>query len=173
MNIYKMFKNNKIAILLVLLISPFFLSFGLHKYYISIYQIDYIPNKKRVEITARIFADDLNNALEKKYKTTSYLGSNKENAEDLILLKRYFSEKFFVKVNGQKKEVKFLFKELETNVVICYLKIENVAKISDFELTNSVLLESNPEQQNIIQYKINTQKGSVVFTNDDFKQKLN
>jgi 3'-phosphoadenosine 5'-phosphosulfate sulfotransferase len=158
---------------LILFVLPFVFGFGLHKYYISIYQIDYISNKKRVEITARIFADDLNNALEKKYNKTSYLGSDKETPEDLVLLKKYFAEKFVVKINGQNKKVQFLFKELETNVVICYLKIENISKISNFELNNSILLETNSEQQNLIQYNINTKKGSLVFTTDNFNQKLN
>ncbi|MFT6749001.1 MAG: hypothetical protein ACI9XR_000757 [Flavobacterium sp.] len=166
------FRNlNKYA--LILFVLPFVFGFGLHKYYISIYQIDYIPNKKRVEITARIFADDLNTALEKKYKITSYLGSNKETPEDLVLLKKYFAEKLVVKINGQNKKIQFLFKELETNVVICYLKIENISKISEFELNNSILLEANSDQQNIIQYNINSKKGSLVFTTENFKQKLN
>jgi hypothetical protein len=173
MNFQKAFQNKYHLILLILLAIPLVLGFGLHKYYISIYQIDYVQNKKRVEITARIFADDLNNALEKKYKKTSYLGSNKETPEDIALLKKYFTEKFAIKINGQTKQVQFLFKELETNVIICYLKIENVSKISNFELNNSILLETNADQQNIIQYNINNDKGSLVFTSDNFKRKLN
>ena len=32
------------------------LSFTIHKFYVSIYQINYVANKKRVEITARLLA---------------------------------------------------------------------------------------------------------------------
>ena len=35
-------------------------SFSFHKFYVSIYQVDFVAEKKRVEITARIFMDDLN-----------------------------------------------------------------------------------------------------------------
>ena len=48
-------------IILVVLLS----SFAWHKFYVSVTQIDYVPNKKRIEITHRIFIDDLEKALEK------------------------------------------------------------------------------------------------------------
>ena len=39
----------------------------MHKFYVSVTQIDYVAKKNRVEITSRIFIDDLNKVLEKKY----------------------------------------------------------------------------------------------------------
>ena len=43
-------------------------SFVLHKFYVSVTQIDYVPNKKRIEITSRIFIDDLEIFLLSLYK---------------------------------------------------------------------------------------------------------
>jgi hypothetical protein len=42
-------------------------SFSMHKFYVSMYQVNYNANAKRIEITTRIFIDDINTALEKKY----------------------------------------------------------------------------------------------------------
>jgi hypothetical protein len=53
-----------------------------------------------LQITSRVFADDLNKALEKKYKK-HYIGTAKESPEDLVLLKKYFAENLTIKVNGQ------------------------------------------------------------------------
>ena len=44
-------------------------SFSIHKFYVSIYKVEFVPEKKRIEITARIFLDDITVALEKEYKT--------------------------------------------------------------------------------------------------------
>lgn len=54
----------------VLLFGLFFLtislsSFEMHKFYVAIFQVQFVPEKKRIQITSRIFLDDLNKALEK------------------------------------------------------------------------------------------------------------
>ena len=92
-------------------------SFGFHKFYVAVYQIDYAPEKEMLQITSRIFADDLNKALEKKYTKKHYLGTDKESPEDLVLLKKYLSENLIIKVNGQSKAMNFLSKEMEGEVI--------------------------------------------------------
>ena len=76
------------------------LSFTIHKFYVSIYQINYVANKKRVEITARLFVDDLNAVLEKNYHKKTFLGLENEAPEDLVLLKKYLSTHLLLKING-------------------------------------------------------------------------
>ena len=41
-------------------------SFSVHKFYVALYQVNYAPEKKMLQITTRLFIDDLNNALAKK-----------------------------------------------------------------------------------------------------------
>ena len=48
--------------------------FTLHKFYMAVYQINYAPEKKMLQITSRIFIDDLNKTLEKKYNKKFNLG---------------------------------------------------------------------------------------------------
>jgi hypothetical protein len=50
-----------------------------------------------LQITSRVFADDLNKALEKKYNKKHYIGTDKESPEDLVLLKKYFAENLTIK----------------------------------------------------------------------------
>ena len=42
-------------------------SFSVHKFYVSLYQVNYAPEKKMIQITARLFVDDVNNSIGKKY----------------------------------------------------------------------------------------------------------
>ena len=69
-------------------------SMGIHKFYSSIYQINYVPQKKMIQITSRIFIDDLNNALEKRFHTKSFIGTSKETLQDEQAMKIYLAEKF-------------------------------------------------------------------------------
>ncbi len=138
-------------------------SFGLHKFYVSIYQIDYVAEKKEIHITARIFIDDLNGALEQNFKTKIHVGEENESTQDVEYLRKYFANHFAIEVNNQKKDIQFLSKSLDGNVVICYFKLQNIKKINTLKISNSALIHWNSEQQNIIQTSIYKKKQSVLF----------
>ncbi|WP_238321130.1 DUF6702 family protein [Flavobacterium saliperosum] len=139
----------------------------MHKFYVGIYQIHYVANKKEVQVTARIFIDDLEKALEAKHKKKIYLSTPKEIAETNGFIKSYLSEKMQIKVNSSVKDLKFLGKETEDNVLICYLTTPVPEKIKSIEIVNSVLTEIFSEQQNIVHININGNKKSLLLTDSE------
>jgi hypothetical protein len=148
-------------------------SFVFHKFYVGVYQINYAPEKKMLQITSRIFIDDLNNGVEKKYKIKSNIGTGKETEADIALLKKYLSENFTIKVNGQSKPITFLSKEVESNdVLVCYSRIKDVGKIKSLEISNTILTDWNAEQQNITHVSVLGVKKSVLFTESSRKEVL-
>lgn len=147
-------------------------SFGYHKFYMAVYQVNYAAEKKMLQITSRIFVDDLNDALERKYNKNLNLGTEKESGEELVLLKKYISEKFSLKVNGELKSMQFLSKELDGDVMVCYWSIKEVSKIKSIEVYNAVLIDWNSEQQNITHFTVNKIKNSFLFTNSSTREVL-
>lgn len=142
-------------------------SFSMHKFYVSIYQIEYAPEKKRIEITSRIFIDDLNKALKIKYAKETHIGESAETPEDIALMNQYLMKCFTIKVNGVAKPFIYVNKELENNVVIGYYKINDVAKITSLEVHNTALSDVFADQQNIIQTTFNGKKQSLLLTNEN------
>ena len=130
----------------------------------AIFQVNYVPEKKMLQITSRIFVDDLNLAIQKKYGKKVSLGSEKESVDDQGVLKKYFTENLQIKVNGQSKPVAFLSKELEGDVLICYCRVTDVAKLHSAEITNKLLTHWNSEQQNILHFTAFGNKQTVLFT---------
>ncbi|MEZ7504661.1 DUF6702 family protein [Flavobacterium sp. Arc2] len=147
-------------------------SFEFHKFYVAVYQVNYAPDKEMLQITSRIFVDDLNKALEKKYNKKLYLGTDKESPEDLVLLKKYLSEHFTIKVNGQSRAINFLSKELEGDVLICYSSIKDVSKLKSLEVYNAILVDWDSEQQNIAHFTVLGTKQSFLFTASSTKRML-
>ena len=125
-----------------------------------------------IQITTRIFIDDLNEALEKKYNRKVFVATEKESPQDVELMKKYFAEKFQIKVNSKVKTMIFVSKDVEENVVICYLSIKNISKIKTLEVENSIITEVHSDQQNIIQAKFNGEKHSLLLTSDNTKGML-
>ena len=151
---------------LILLVFVSLSSFVTHKFYVSIYQIDFNPKKKMLEITARIFIDDMNDALKLKYNQKTHLTEKEETKEDVNLMQKYLLDNFSVKINGQPKTINYINKETESNVIICYFSIKEVTKIKSIEVKNTALIELNNDQQNIIQTTIFGEKSNLLLTAD-------
>ena len=125
-----------------------------------------------VQITSRIFNDDLNTVLNKKFNRKTHVGEAKESEEDILLMKKYILENISIKVNNKLQSINYLSKELEGNVVICYFNIKNISQIKTFEIQNTALLELNEEQQNIMQLNIFNKKENILFTINNVKALL-
>lgn len=147
-------------------------SMSLHKFYVSVNQVDYVAKKKAIEITSRIFIDDLDVALEKKFKKKMYLGTTKEIKESKEYLQKYFQEKFSIKINNQEQEIHFLGKEVEDNVLICYFNIKEVGKVNSLEIKDTMLMELY-DQQHIFHTNILGNKHSILLTTASSQGMLN
>jgi hypothetical protein len=147
-------------------------SMAIHKFYVAIYQIEHNESKKRVEITSRIFIDDLELALEKKYTTKLDLYNLKNESNNNEFIKKYITEHFSIKINGQSKSFVFKSSEIENNVMICYFTIPEIQKIKTLEFENTVLTDVYNEQQNIIQTHFNGNRQSSLLTSEKTKGML-
>ncbi len=158
------------------LIGILFLSlsaFAFHKFYVGVFQVEYASEKKMIQITSRIFIDDLNNAVEKKYHKKTFIGTEKETQADLDLFKKYLAENFTIKINGQNKPITFLSKEVEAgDVLVCYSRIKDIDKFKNIEISNTILVDWNSEQQNITHISAFGTKRSVLFTVSSRKELL-
>lgn len=165
--------KNSCKICAILLICLSLHSFDLHKFYVGIYQIDFVSEKKMLQITSRIFIDDLNDVLTQKYNVKTHLGDKNERPEDVVLMKKYISENFGITINNVPKTLEFKSKELENNIMICYFVVRDVNKIRSMAIKNSVLMDLHSEQQNIIQTTLNGHKKSTLLTLDNHKAIFN
>lgn len=163
---------NKTKLSFLLLVVILSSAFTIHKFYVGVFQIDYFKEKKAVQITARLFIDDLEKALYKKNNKHFYITTKDETSDANEYIAKYLDEKLKIKINNKIQTIQFLTKEQEDNVVICYLKINFKDKIKDLEISNSVLSDIFKEQQNLIHLNINSNKKTLLFTNTETNQKL-
>lgn len=142
-------------------------AFTWHKFYVSVTEVAYAESKNRIEITTRIFIDDLEKGLEKKYNKKIHLATKEEIPEAKDFIKGYLNQSVQANVNNKTAEVIFLGTEIENDVLIAYLKIDFSEKITTFELYNNVLTEIYADQQNLIHTNINNTKRSFLLTKSD------
>lgn len=135
-----------------------------HKFYVSVNQIHYEASKKELQITSRFFLDDLTLALDKEHNTLTYVGTERETPQDVIYLQNYLKKHFHIKINGKAQDIRFVTKEMEDDVLICYLKIKDVSKVQSLEVHHTMFYQVLPDQQHIIHTNISGQKKSLLLT---------
>ncbi len=151
-------------IIVLAAVAVLLVGFSAHKFYVGIYQVNYVAEKKMLQITTRIFLDDFNEALQIKYNQPMRIGESDESEQDIALMQKYIREKMLLRANGKNLEMEYMSKEIEDNVLICYFRVKGISKVKHFEVQNKILLDYVTEQQNIIQTNINGKRQSLLLS---------
>ncbi len=157
--------------LVLLLLIPL-MAFTLHKYYISLSQIDYKAQEKTLQITMRLFTDDVEKTLNANFKKDFKLDTPQELATTNQLITYYLNNHFKVIVNGKPLNIKFLGKEYENDLVYFYIEINDVATIKSIEIENTILMDEFEEQQNIIKLNIGKVLKTMILVRSNDKDLL-
>jgi len=133
-------------ILLTWLVASF-----LHPVHVSVTEIEYSEKNKSLQITSRIFIDDLELGIQKKLKQESLdiLKPNNGSSTDQ-LVSAYLGEHLKIKLDGKPAKIQYLAHEIEDVAIICYLEIENVKKLKTLEVTDDVIQEIHADQSNLV-----------------------
>ena len=156
---------------LILLLIPL-MSFSLHKYYISLTQINFSPKSKSVQIIINVFMDDIETALNKDYDIDLQLTTEKELKENDVYFEKYLNEKLHFKVNTIDKKFNYIGKEYEGELVYFYLEIENINAVDQITISNKILVKHFPKQENLIKSKVGKVNKSVLLDAENYSETL-
>jgi len=151
---------------IILLLFFAFGSWTMHEFYVSLTEVRFNPNSERVEVSIRVFPDDLDRALLEKHGIHSQLASELEAPEADSLLRLYLLDHFSLGVDGQSLELEYLGKEPEADAIWCYLESKTISEPKSYRIYNSILTQSFEDQVNIVQvYQGKWNKG-LMFNRD-------
>jgi len=126
-----------------------------HPFHVSVSDIKYKEDQKAIQISTRIFLDDLELGL-KEYTGDDKLdimedsrwGFIEENLGNYLLERiKLWDEK------GKPYKLNYLGAEMEGDVMWCYIEIEKVKKLKHIKVSNSVLHEVWEDQENLIHFR--------------------
>ncbi|MEM9001527.1 MAG: DUF6702 family protein [Bacteroidota bacterium] len=159
----------------VLMVLPFLAFTGAHKFYVSVTNITYSAKDDALQVTTRIFIDDLEKVLQERYGIDAGLATEWEAELAEQHIKKYLRSKFVVYLDEKPVTYEFLGREYDNDVVICYLEIAkiNFSERSSITVQNEVLTDLFDEQQNIVHFKWHNKKKSFVLVRENNKGMLN
>lgn len=140
-----------------------------HPFYVSVFTISQEKNANNLEVSCRIFFDDLEDALQKEYQQPFNLVKPQDKEQTERLMAQYLEKNLRVQVNGKAQPLRYLGYSIEEDAAWCFLEAENVGVIKQLELLNSVLYASHEKQSNILHITIGGQRKSTKLDNPKTK----
>lgn len=149
----------KLKYLLLYFVASAFVN--VHKYYVSVTEINIIESSGAIQISSRLFIDDLELALQNIYANESISLSNADSEKVQNMIKTYVITHFKIDVNKEQIDLNYLGREYEDDVVYIFMEAEGLDEISSIKISNSILFDTYQEQEHIIKTK--TEKKSKSF----------
>lgn len=138
----------------ILLLVPLF-AFTMHKYYLSLCEIEYIEDQQSVQIILGIFIDDLEVVLNNEHQKKLNIGTKNEDKNSDTYYKDYLNSHFKVIVNNELNTYQFIGKKYDDDIIRFYLEIQDIKELQSLEVINTCLINKFEDQQNIIKIQVN------------------
>jgi hypothetical protein len=138
-----------------------------HPFYISVTEVKHNAKAKSLEISTKIFFDDLEKDIENESNTNIDIIKpiSKEKAD--VLIASYLKKHLQVKVNSKLLNLKYLGYQIQEDAAWCYLQVDNINKVSTIEVNNNVLYNLHKEQINMLNVIVNGERKSTKLDNPE------
>jgi hypothetical protein len=139
-------------------------AFSFHPYYMSVTEFEYKPAEKEVQVSCKIFTDDLEEALKKENKRKVDILNSAAKKENEQLLNSYLEQHLRLQLDGKPVVLKMIGFEQEGEAVWIYLVTTNTPAFKSAVVFNDLLYSYREDQLNIIHFKNKGERKSHRFT---------
>jgi hypothetical protein len=141
----------------------------LHPFFVSVTEVNHNDKTKSLEISTKIFFNDLEAALEKHYQKQLDILKPAQREQLDPLINEYLQQHLQLSVNGKPVKLKYLGYEIEQDAAWCYLEVPQVGRVKQIEIRNDVLFAEHDSQTNMVHITVKGNRKSTKLDNPESK----
>jgi hypothetical protein len=145
----------------------------MHPFYVSVTEINHNAKDKTLEISCKMFAEDLEQIIEKDYKTTLDISLDKDKASFDKYIPDYVAKHLTLTVDGKAAKISYVGFEKEKESAYCYFQVDNIPSLKKIDISNSLLYDFNENEINIMHVTVNGKRQSTKVNYPDKSASLN
>ncbi|MEO5892752.1 MAG: DUF6702 family protein [Ferruginibacter sp.] len=142
---------------------------GYHPIFVSVTEIGHNAVNKTLEISCKIFTDDLEMTLRKQYNIKIDLLDVKMKSAMNPLIDAYIKKHLSIITDGKIASLQFLGFEQQEEGIVSYYEVKDVTSVKKIDVVNNILYESKSEQLGIIHVMVNGERKSSKLNNPEDK----
>jgi hypothetical protein len=132
-----------------------------HPFYVSVTEINHNASTKSLEISCKFFAEDLEQILEKDYKTQLDITAAKDKAAFDKDIPDYVSKRLSLTVDGKPVALHYIGFEKDKESAYAYFEVENISSVKSINANNSLLHDFIDQQINIMHVVVGGKRQST------------
>jgi len=138
-------------------------SFGKHPhpFYIAVTEINLNTSDKTLEVSCKMFADDLEQTIEKNNHAQLDISSDKDKPSFDKFIPAYVKNHLTLAVDGKATNLSYIGFEKEKESAYCYFQVENISSLKRIDVFDSLLHDFTTDQINIIHVTVNGKRQST------------
>ena len=138
-----------------------------HPFFVSVTEINHNAREKQLEISCKVFLDDMEKTLKKQLNTPVELTHPKDPKKAQQQLSDYVKKHLLIKIDGKPVTLEFIGFEIEGASLWSYYQVENIASVHKIDVSNSLLYEMYDTQISIVHAQVAGDKKSTRVTNPE------
>jgi len=138
-----------------------------HPFYVSVTEIKQNPANHSIEISCRMFYDDLEKALEKQYRVQLDIVKPKDKTQINKLINDYVKKHLMIRVDGKALNLNYVGYEIQEDGAWCYFEVKGIELVKQVDVHDDLLYEQHPEQINMMHVIVGNQRKSTKVDNPD------
>ena len=132
----------------------------LHPFFVGVTEVQHNAKDKTLEVSVKLFAEDLEKTLSKANNIAVDLTSPKDSAKASKMVASYLQQHLQLKVNGKPVQMEFVGYEKEREATWCFLQVNDVPDVKKLEVINSLLYDAFEQQINLMHVTVNGERKS-------------
>ena len=132
-----------------------------HPFYISVTEINLNSSDKTLEVSCKMFADDLEQTINKNNQSELDISSQKDQSKFNIYIPAYIKSHLSFSVDGKPVNLSYIGFEKDKESAFCYFQAEHISSLKKIDITNSLLYDFTKDQINIIHVMVNGKRQST------------
>jgi hypothetical protein len=140
---------------------------GKHPFYVSVTEIGHIAKEKTLEISCKMFTNDLETVLEKSTHIKVDLSQKKDRTVADKLIGEYVLRHLQIKVDGKAAFLHMIGSEQEAEATWGYFQADNIPAVKRMDISNSLLYDGFEQEINIIHVTVGGIRKSTKVTAPD------
>jgi len=146
---------------------------SIHPIHISVTEINYSEKDKALQITSRLFIDDLELSIRSQRKEAELdILEPKNGLTTQQLVVNYLTEHIKIKLDGKWCKLMFLAVEREDISLVAYIEIEGIKKIKTLEVFNDAIMATHEDQSNLVHVTFKSPVKSARLTSSSPSEKF-
>ncbi len=136
-------------------------SLWLHDFHVSIINGELNPRSGNLELSLKVFSDDLEEAVKADLGVSCYLSPERVKLLPDTALFSYLQSHIKLKTGDKQWPLQYVGMEKEQDITFIYLQVENFPAVNELTVYNSLFFNRFDDQSNIVNIEVEDELQSV------------